>query len=196
MTPTSPNTEIERKYFTNVTFEEYEDAVHHFTSVCHDRYYISPGGLIRLRHDKRKGIELTAKEYKLDNLHRREINLGLPPAANITDCLEFAEVAGWTLRLEFKQNLKIWITNEVCISETEIWHSDKTKPYRFNPEQLFITDCEVFPVARFIEIEALPHLDILDAQDAIGEVQEDLGITDEEIIPFSLIQLFGAYPRS
>lgn len=188
------NIEVERKYFTEAKFDDYEDCVHHFTSTCHDRYYIAPGGLIRLRHDKRKGIEWTAKEYKTDNLHRREINLPLPDG-NIADCLEFADVAGFTKRLEFVQDLRIWKTNEVVISETFILHPITHKPYYFNREQLFITEHDIFPVARFIEIEALPHLNAFDSEDAIVEVQEDLGIVDEDIIQFSLVQLFGAYPR-
>ena len=57
------NIEIERKYHSKHELKESEligdDVLYYKTSVSRDRYYICPSGLIRLRDDEEKGIELT-----------------------------------------------------------------------------------------------------------------------------------------
>ena len=195
-TKTETNIEIERKYFSSYDLEEADvpETLIYKTSISHDRYYISPLGLIRLRDDEEKGIEITAKTYKKDNLHRREINLGLVNHINIRDCLEFAEVAGWTLRLEFVQRLKIWITGSCVISQTNL-EDVNGKPYHFSREIDFITEHQAFPLARFIEIEVLDVETRQEAIKEIGRYQNLLGLRKKDIIKHSLIQLFGAYPR-
>lgn len=191
----SNNIEIERKYLSTFALNEQDvpDTIIYKTSISHDRYYVCPSGLIRLRDDEEKGIELTAKTYKKDNLHRREVNLPLPPHININDCLEFAEVSGWTLRLEFKQHLKIWITNTACVSQTLITDLNN-KPYHFSRDLNFITTHESFPVAQFIEIEVLDSTDKKNAIEEIKNIQNNLGLRNKDIIKYSLVQLFGAYP--
>lgn len=189
------NIEIERKYISHTELNEFSvpDTIYYKTSVSHDRYYVAPSGLIRLRDDQEKGIELTAKTYKSNNLHRREINLGMIPTIDIKDCLEFAEVAGWTLRLEFKQTLKIWICSTVVVSQTLITDLND-KPYRYSKELNYITDHYAFRKAQFIEIEAL---DSEDKQAAISEItryQRMLNLSKQDIVKHSLVQLFGAYP--
>lgn len=192
------NIEIERKYHSKHELKESEligdDVLYYKTSVSRDRYYICPSGLIRLRDDEEKGIELTAKTYKTDNLHRREINLPIPSQSDINDCIEFADVAGWTLRLEFKQHLQIWITNTVCISQTLITDINDN-PYHYSREQSFITDMSIFPLARFIEIEAIDPEDRHFANNQILRYQNLLGLSKRDIVKYSLVQLFGAYPR-
>lgn len=189
------NIEIERKFFSTYEIHEEDiaDTVLYKTSISHDRYYICPNGLIRLRDDESKGIEITAKTYKKDNLYRREINLGLAPFINIKDALEFADVAGWTLRLEFKQHLKIWITNTVCISQTKLTDLNDN-PYRFSREANFITSHPFYPKAMFVEIEALDSSDKKQAIKDIKFSQDNLGLRNKDIIKYSLVQLFGAYP--
>lgn len=192
------NIEIERKYHTKNELKENEligdDVLFYKTSISHDRYYTCPSGLIRLRDDKEKGIELTAKTYKPDNLHRREINLPIPTQSNIEDCIEFADVAGWTLRLEFKQDLQIWITNTVCISQTLITDL-KGNPFYFSREQGFITDLNAYPLARFIEIEAIDPENKQFARKEIKRYENLLGLCHRDVVKYSLVQLFGAYPR-
>lgn len=195
MSKQSNNIEIERKYLSTYELTETDvpDTLVYKESVSHDRYYVCPSGLIRLRDDQERGLEMTAKTYKSDNLHRKEVNLQLPQNALIKDCLEFAEVAGWTLRLEFKQKLKIWITSTACVSQTTIIDLNDT-PYRFSRELNFIGTHKSFPKARFIEIEALDATDRKQAIKDIKDVQLSLGLTNKDIIKHSLVQLFGAYP--
>jgi adenylate cyclase class IV len=189
------NVEIERKYLSYA--EMYEDSVpdkiYYKTSVSHDRYYVTPNGLLRLRDDQEKGIELTAKTYKNNNLHRREINLPMIATIDIKDCLEFAEVAGWTLRLEFKQELQIWICPTVVVSQTIITDLDG-KPYRFSKELNCITDHYAFRKAQFVEIEALDSADEKFAISEIRRYQKILNLKSSDIIKYSLVQLFGAFP--
>jgi hypothetical protein len=190
----SKNIEIERKYLSYAEMDEESvpETIFYKTSICHDRYYVTPGGLLRLRDDQEKGIELTAKTYQENNLHRREINLGMIPTINIKDCLEFAEVAGWTLRLEFKQILKIWVCPTVTVSQTLITDIND-KPYRFSKELNFITDHYVFK-AQFVEIEALDSTDRKFAVSEITRYQKMLNLRSSDIIKYSLVQLFGAFP--
>ena len=189
------NIEIERKYLSTyeLTESDVPDTLVYKDSVSHDRYYVCPSGLIRLRDDKERGIEMTAKTYKSDNLYRKEVNLQLPPGASIKDCLEFAEVAGWTLRLEFKQHLKIWITSVACVSQTMVTDLND-RPYHFSRELNFIGTHPSFPIARFIEIEALDGTDKKQAISDIKSIQLDLGLRQKDIVKYSLVQLFGAYP--
>lgn len=189
------NIEIERKYFApgrNLGKDSVPNTLKYFTSISHDRYYITPNGLLRLRDDERNGLEMTAKTYFKDNLHRTEINLSLENS--LEDCLEFAKVAGWTLRLEFVQKLKIWITPEVIVSQTDIFDTNG-KQYRFSKDQLFFVYDDTSPLARFIEIEAN---DPETPEDGVAEViacQKSLKLKNTQIVHYSLIQLFGAYPR-
>lgn len=189
------NIEIERKYLSYAEMGEdsVPETIYYKTSICHDRYYITPSGLLRLRDDELKGIELTAKTYKNNNLNRREINLGMIPTIDIKDCLEFADVAGWTLRLEFKQELKIWICPTVVVSQTLITDIDG-KPYRFSKELNYITDHYAFRKAQFIEIEALDSADKKFAVSEITRYQRMLNLTHSDVVKYSLVQLFGAYP--
>lgn len=191
----SVNIEIERKYLSTYELTETDvpNTLVYKESVCHDRYYTCPSGLIRLRDDQERGIELTAKTYKSDNLYRKEVNLQMPPNALIKDTLEFAQVAGWTMRLEFKQKLKIWITPTACVSQTTVMDLDD-KPYRFSRELNFISTHQSFPKARFIEIEALDATDRKQAIGDIKDIQLNLGLKQKDIIKHSLVQLFGAYP--
>jgi adenylate cyclase class IV len=190
----SLNVEIERKFLS--TYELFETDVMNTLiykeSICHDRYFTCPNGLIRLRDDKEKGLEITAKTYKKDNLHRTEVNLNLL-GNSLDNCLEFARTAGWTMRLEFKQFLKIWITNNACVSQTVVCDLNN-KPYRFSRELNFISEHPSFPKARFIEIEALDATDRKQAIRDIKNVQLSLGLSNKDIIKHSLVQLFGAYP--
>lgn len=191
----SQNIEIERKYIS--LFELKEDDVPetqvYKTSISHDRYFTAPSGLIRLRDDEEKGFELTAKTYKKDNLHRREINLNLNNGNSLKDCLEFAEVAGWTMRLEFKQQLKIWITDTACVSQTIITDLND-QPYRYSRELNFITNHPGYPIARFVEIEIIDTENSKAAFKEITRIQKSLGLSNNDKVGYSLIQLFGAYP--
>lgn len=189
------NIEIERKYFGTHFFEQDEiECIKYKTSVSHDRYYTCPSGLIRLRDDEEKGLEFTAKNYLKNNLKRREVNLSIPSFTSLDDCLEFAEVAGWSLRLEFKQQLQIWITHTACISQTLITDIND-KPYRFDKQNMFITYHEAFPQAQFVEIEAIDPETTIDGINSIQKIQCAMGLSQKEIVKYSLVQLFGAFPR-
>lgn len=193
MSSVKSNIEVERKYFLPYELEEVPNTVIEKRSVSHDRYYISPSGLIRLRDDEELGIEITAKTYKSNNLHRREVNLGLNSNIDIKDCLEFAEIAGWTLRLEFKQIIQIWITNEVVVSQTCIVDCD-LKPYSFDRKSKFLIKDKRFPLARFVEIEALDSSERATAIGSVDKYERLLDIRKNDIIKQSLVQLFGAFP--
>lgn len=188
------NIEIERKYISlfDLKDENIYDLRHFKTSRSHDRYYVAPSGLIRLRDDEEKGLEFTAKTYKKDNLHRREVNLN-QNNNTLNDCLEFAEVAGWNLVLEFIQDLKIWITGDACISQTSIYTIDN-KPYNFVRELDMITDKPGYPIAKFVEIEILDNTSLSEAKKKITRIQKELGFTNRDIVKYSLVQLFRAYP--
>jgi adenylate cyclase class IV len=189
-----PNIEIERKYFSSYELSETDvpDTLIYKESICTDKYFVCPNGLIRLRDDESKGLEITAKTYKKDNLYRTEVNLSLL-GNSLEDIIQFSSVAGWQLRLEFKQKLKIWITSTACVSQTTVMDLND-KPYRFSRELNFIGTHQSFPKARFIEIEALDATDRKQAIQDIKDIQQSLGLTNKDIIKHSLVQLFGAYP--
>lgn len=189
------NIEIERKYFSNHFFKSEEiECIKYKTSVSHDRYYTCPSGLIRLRDDEEKGLEFTAKNYLKNNIKRREVNLTMPSFTSLDDCMEFAEVAGWSLRLEFKQFLQIWITDIACISQTLITDVND-KPYHFDKANMFITYYESLPIAQFVEIEAIDPETSIAGINAIQKTQSAMGLSQKSIVKYSLVQLFGAFPR-
>ena len=184
------NTEIERKYFMPTKISP---DLPSFDTVAHDRYFTSALSLVRLRDDLIKGIEFTAKTYRSENnLHRTEVNLSIPNNS-IEDCLQFAEIAGMQLRLEFKQKLIVWLSDDVVISETLITDL-YDKPYTFDLQSKFISTHYIFPIARFVEIEVLNPKDPVSAVEIIDTWEDKLHLSSKDIIPYSLIQLFGAFP--
>lgn len=193
------NIEIERKYHLpyDISLNEsylFENCNEYFTSISHDRYYDTPGGLIRLRDDQYRGHpEMTAKTYFSDNLVRTEINLRMP-GSTIQDCLEFIRIADLDLRIEFIQHIKVWRMNDAVISHTVIHHIKKGI-YKFDPKKsrIFISHNTAYDEATFVEIEAENVKTENEAFNVIEKYKTQLGL--DVHVPFSLIQLLGVYPK-